>query len=158
MNRPSADAPQDNAARRILIADDHPFIRTSVKAVLETMDAVELVAEATDGEDALEKIQRLAPDIALIDLSMPRLNGIEVLQRLGDERPTRIIVLTGHDDEAHIRRLFAAGADGYLPKTATPAELTAAVEAVSSGEKYVHSRAFKALSGAPDSPPTHEPA
>lgn len=158
MNRPSADAPQDTVVRRILIADDHPFIRNSVKAVLETMDAVQLVAEATDGEDALEKILRLAPDIALIDLSMPRLSGIEILQRLGDARVTRIIVLTGHDDEARIRSLFAAGADGYLPKTATPTELTAAVEAVLSGEKYVHSRAFQALSESADVPPAGEPA
>ncbi len=157
MNRPAAEAPQDTVARRILIADDHPFIRTSVRAVLETMEAVQIVAEATDGEEALEKIVRLAPDVALIDLSMPRLTGIEVLQRLGEARVTRIIVLTGFEDEAHIRGLFAAGADGYLPKTATPAELTAAVEAVSSGEKYVHSRAFQALSEAADAPPEREP-
>lgn len=135
---------------RILIADDHPIVRASVRCLLETAPTITVVAEAEDGEDALAKIEQFAPDVALVDVAMPKLNGIEVVRRVArSSQRTRVVALTAFDDGRHVRETLEAGAAGFVPKSAAAADLIAAIHAVAAGGHYVHPRvAVELLGGA----------
>jgi DNA-binding NarL/FixJ family response regulator len=120
-----------------LLADDQGIVRRGLRALLETERGVEVVAEASDGHEALRLCEATAPDIAILDVAMPRLNGIEVAARVLKQRPElRVIVLSMHSDESYVVRALRAGARGYLLKEATDDDLLPAVRAVARGKTF----------------------
>ncbi len=123
---------------KIVIAEDQKILREGLKALLQSSDAFEVVAEAEDGLEAVRCVERHTPDLLLIDLSMPRMSGISAIKdikaRLSD---TRILVLTIHETEEYIQAVFQAGADGYCLKDASHAELVIAIKSVLSGNRYI---------------------
>ena len=123
---------------RVLVVDDHALVRAGIRALVERIDGVEVVAETGDGRDALRLIKEHRPQIVLLDLTMPELNGFEVLERVGRELPdVSIIVLTVHEAEEYAMRALSLGAMGYLPKSAASTELELAIKTVSRRERYV---------------------
>jgi DNA-binding NarL/FixJ family response regulator len=126
---------------RIALADDHTLVRAGIRALLEAGGKVEVVAESGDGREALEMILRHRPDVALIDLGMPGMNGLELARRLTQEAPrTRVIVLSMHAEASYVRQALKAGAAGYLVKGASVSELPLAIESVMRGETYLSPR------------------
>jgi DNA-binding NarL/FixJ family response regulator len=120
---------------RVLLAEDHPVVRAGLEGLLGAAEGIELVGAATNGEEAVELAAELEPDVVLIDLSMPRLGGIEATLRIVETRPeTRVVVLTAFADRERILGAIDAGALGYLLKDASPEELLAAVHAAARGE------------------------
>ena len=123
---------------RVLIADDHLVVRAGIRALIESIDGVTVVGEANDGREAIELVATLRPEIALLDISMPGLNGIEALTPLREQSPaTRVIILSMHANDVYVRLALKAGAAGYVLKSATAAELQAALQAVARGEVYL---------------------
>jgi DNA-binding NarL/FixJ family response regulator len=123
---------------RVLLADDHALVRAGIRALLSTIEGVEVIAEAGDGCEALQLIKELRPDIALLDITMPGLSGLEVLAESKKQLPDlRVIILTVHDAGEYAMQALSAGAAGYLPKSAAATELQLAIEIVSRGETYV---------------------
>jgi len=123
---------------RVLLVDDHALVRAGVRALLEKVEAVEVVGETGDGHEALDLIERLRPDVVLLDLTMPGLSGFDVLKITSEKFPkVRMIVLTVHDEEEYAFQALGAGAAGYLPKGAASAELRLAIEHVMGGKKYL---------------------
>jgi DNA-binding NarL/FixJ family response regulator len=126
------------ASIRVLIVDDHALVRAGIRALLERIDQVEVVGEASNGPQTLELIEQLRPEVVLLDLTMPGLGGFEVLKAAADKFPdVRIIVLTVHEAEEYAFHALRSGAAGYLPKSAASAELELAIEHVMNGKKYV---------------------
>lgn len=124
---------------RVLLADDHAIVRAGFRCLLEAGGDIEVIGEAGDGEEAVAKIAALAPDLALVDVCMPRLDGIEVTRRVAASRqPTRVLAVTAIEDAHTIQQVLAAGGAGYLPKSAAGADLVSAVRTVAAGELYVH--------------------
>ena len=122
---------------RLLLVDDHPIVLDGLKAHLSAHTELEVAGEATDGEQALRRVRKLSPDIILLDISMPRLNGLEFMETLRRESPSaRVIVLTMHDSPEYITRTIRLGARGYLLKDTSPAELIRAIKVVHAGEVY----------------------
>lgn len=123
---------------RICIAEDHAILRDGLKALLASDESVEVVAEAADGLALVERVQEHHPDLVILDLSMPRLNGLQAIEEIKKRRPaTKILVLTMHDTEEHILASLKAGAHGYLLKDSTQAELILAIRAVMAGKCYL---------------------
>ena len=123
---------------RVLVVDDHALVRAGIRALVERIDGVEVVAETGDGRDALRLIKEHRPQIVLLDLTMPELNGFEVLERVGRELPdVSIIVLTVHEAEEYAMRALSLGAMGYLPKSAASTELELAIKTVAGKGNYV---------------------
>ena len=123
---------------RVLIADDHLLVRAGIRALLESIDGVTVVGEANDGREAVELTANVRPDIALIDISMPGLNGLEAATRIREQSPsTRVIMLSMHANDMYVRQALKAGAAGYLLKSATAPELQAALQSVAQGEVYL---------------------
>lgn len=134
---------------RILLADDHALVRAGLRALLEEMPEVEVVAEVADGREALRLIEELKPDLALLDISMPGLNGLEVAARVGRDHPrTRSVILSMHIDDEYIRRALAAGAAGYLLKNSDRGELEMAVRAAARGEIWLAPEVSKRIAAA----------
>jgi NarL family two-component system response regulator LiaR len=120
---------------RVAIADDHAVVRQGLRTFLELQDDVEVVGEAADGAEAVELVARTEPDVVLLDLVMPRLDGIEAIRHIRARCPaTRILVLTSFADDRTVLPAVRAGAAGYLLKDVQPAELVAAIRTVHSGE------------------------
>jgi two-component system, NarL family, response regulator LiaR len=120
---------------RVLIADDHPFVRHGLRTYLETLADMEVVGEAADGAEAVELAGRTLPDVVLMDLVMPELDGVEATRRLRAASPdTKVIALTSFDDDERVFPAIKAGAAGYLLKDVRPAELAEAVRKASRGE------------------------
>jgi DNA-binding NarL/FixJ family response regulator len=123
---------------RILLADDHAVVRQGFKMILSEQPDMEIVAEAGNGREAVESAERLKPDIAVMDVAMPELNGIEATRRLSQVAPhTRVLALSMHKDSVYVREILRAGARGYLLKDSPAEELVSAVRAVASGEGYL---------------------
>jgi len=123
---------------RVLLADDHTLVRAGIRALLETIEGVEVVAEADDGHETLKLIEKHQPDVALLDISMPGLNGLEVMRRVASQSPrTKIIVLSMYADATYVRQALAAGAAGYLLKGGSVMELPLALAAVAKGDTYL---------------------
>lgn len=123
---------------RVLLADDHTLVRAGIRSLLETIEGVEVVAESGDGREALELISRHRPDLALLDIGMPGLNGIEIARQVGRASPkTKVIMLSIYDDKIHVTQAIRAGVAGYLLKGASVVELPLAVRAVMAGETYL---------------------
>jgi two-component system, NarL family, response regulator LiaR len=124
---------------RVLIADDHAVVRQGLRAFLDLQDDVEVVGEAADGEEAVAAAERLAPDVVLIDLVMPRVDGIEAIRRLRERVPAaRAIVLSSFVDDDKLFPAVRAGAAGYLLKDVQPQELVAAIRTVHGGGALLH--------------------
>ena len=123
---------------RILLADDHAVVRQGFKMILGAQSVMEIVAEAGNGREAVESAEKLRPDIVVMDVAMPELNGIEATRRITDASPhTRVLALSMHKDSVYVREILRAGARGYLLKDSPAPDLLAAVRAVASGEGYL---------------------
>ncbi|HEX7106205.1 MAG TPA: response regulator transcription factor [Acidothermaceae bacterium] len=120
---------------RILIADDHPVVRDGLRLILDRRDDLEVVADAEDGRAAIDQALRTRPDVAIIDLDMPKLGGVGVIAELGRALPTcRCLVLTLHEDDRHLADAFAAGAAGFLVKGSASADIERAVRTAAAGQ------------------------
>jgi DNA-binding NarL/FixJ family response regulator len=129
---------------RVLLADDHKLVRAGIRALLQTVADVEIVAEAADGREALRLVETHRPDLALMDITMPSLNGLDATARLGRTFPnTRVVILSMNADEDSVLKALRAGAVGYLVKTADPSELGLAIRAVARGERFLSSAVSK---------------
>jgi DNA-binding NarL/FixJ family response regulator len=124
---------------RVLLADDHTIVREGVRMCLEAMGDIEVVAEAEDGQAAVLLAGQLRPDVAVIDLTMPRLNGVEAIRQIKRDLPsTEVVVLSVHDSEAYVVQALRAGAAGYVLKRNAATELAAAIRAAHDGHAYLH--------------------
>ena len=131
---------------RVLIADDHTVLRAGLSRLLNAEPDVEVIGEAGDGEEAISKTVDLAPDVLLLDITMPRVGGIDVIRMVKAKNlPVAILVLTMHEDEEYLRETLKAGALGYIPKKAAEAELISAIRAVHRGEIYIYPSMVKSL-------------
>jgi len=123
---------------RVALADDHNLVRSGIRALLERLPDVQVVGEASNGREALELIVREKPDLALLDIGMPELNGLEAAPRIAREAPrTRVVILSMHADEKHVAQALRAGVAGYLLKDSFADELPVLIRAVSRGETYL---------------------
>ena len=126
------------AITRVVIADDHKFVRAGFRLMLHSLGGVEIVGEAGDGNEALQLIRQHKPDIALVDITMPGLTGIELADRIQKELPqTKVIILSAHVHEEYVVRALRAGVSGYLLKSANPVELEIAIRDTLSGKVYL---------------------
>ncbi len=131
---------------RILVADDHTLVREGLKQILASAEDLAIAAEAVDGDQALARVRNEDFDLALLDMSMPGLSGIELIKRLKLEKPKlRILVLSMHGEQQYAVRAYKAGASGYLTKDSASAELVAAIRKVAAGGVYISSAAAEQL-------------
>lgn len=138
---------------RVLIADDHALVRSGLRALLAAQSDIEVVGEAEDGAVVVERCRQVAPDVVLMDLTMPGRGGIPAIEDIRRELPaTKVLVLTMHDDDAYVRMARLAGASGYVLKKALATELIRAIRAVHAGKTH-----FPATGSVPVSRPTGAP-
>lgn len=131
---------------RVLIVDDHGIVRAGVRSLLESQPDIEVIGEAAGGEEAIEKSRQLKPDVVLMDIAMPGMNGIEATRGIKKERPdTIVLVLTMHDDAEFFFPVLRAGASGYLLKGAPPYELLYAIQTVRQGQVFLSPAITKVL-------------
>jgi two-component system, NarL family, nitrate/nitrite response regulator NarL len=122
---------------RVLIADDHPVVRKGLQSCLAKQERLKIVGEAADGDEALQKTRELEPDVVLMDISMPRMNGLAVTEVLRKEVPNvKVLILSVHNNQEYIFRIIQAGAHGYVSKEAPPADLLRAIESVFNGDPF----------------------
>ena len=123
---------------RVLLADDHTLVRAGVRALLEKLPGVEVVGEASDGREVIDLIKTHQPDVVLMDISMPGLNGLQALARITRDFPSaRVIILSMHPNDEYVLQALKSGASGYLLKRAATAELPVAIKSVVGGEIYL---------------------
>jgi two-component system, NarL family, response regulator NreC len=131
---------------RVLIADDHPLIRSGLRALLDREGEFQVVGEASDGYEAIELATYLKPEVALLDVGMPRLNGIDAAQHISERiAGVRIILVSMHSDEAYVLRALKSGARGYLLKASPEADVLTAIRAVATGNAYFSPKITKLL-------------
>lgn len=141
-------------AIRVLLADDHAVLRSGLRLLIEKQPGVEVVGEAGDGDEALARVKALKPDLVLLDINMPGLDGLSALPRIRQESPnSRVLMLTMHDDVSYLQEALRAGAAGYVLKRAVDNELLMAIQAVMRGETYVHSAMTQKLMESYAAPP-----
>jgi len=134
---------------RILIADDHQVVRTGLRALLESRAGWQVCAEAANGREAVEKAGQLKPDVAVLDIGMPLLNGVEATRQIRKLSPqTEVLILTMHDSEVLVQEVLEAGANGYILKDDADRNLVAAVDALRRHKPYLSSRVSEAASSA----------
>jgi DNA-binding NarL/FixJ family response regulator len=132
-------APPTSTQVRVVIADDHTLLREGTCRILETQPDITVVGEAGDGASALEAVLRLQPDVALLDVRMPGINGIDATQRIREQAPNvAVLVLSAYADDEYVSAVLRAGAAGYLLKTVRASELIEAVRSVGAGEVVLH--------------------
>ena len=123
---------------RILLADDHETVREGLKLIIGAQSDMEVIGEVGDGQAAVEQAQQLRPDVVVMDVSMPGMNGLKATQKLSERCPEiKIVALTRHKDDGYLQQLLRAGAAGYVLKQSPPAELLHAIRAIASGGKYL---------------------
>ena len=126
---------------RILLADDHPLVRSGISALLNTYRDFVIVGEAEDGEVAIEAVKKLSPDVAILDISMPKLDGIEATKTICEKYPsTKVLILTGFENKEYVYQILRSGAKGYVLKTAEKEELSTAIRTVAKGGKFFSPR------------------
>ena len=124
--------------RRIVIAEDYTILREGLRSLLSSHPEFEIVGEAEDGQEAIRSVEKLKPDLALMDLSMPRMNGMDAIKEIKKRSPqTKVLVLTVHKTEEYIHAALQAGADGYILKDSTHAELGLAIKNILEGKRYI---------------------
>ena len=123
---------------RIVIADDHPVVREGIRMCLQDWEDLEIVAEASDGVEAVERVREQHPDVVLLDLTMPKMGGLEAVPGIRRaEAKTRVIVVTVHNSQEYVRQAMAAEVDGYLLKNTAPAEYVEAIRTVMDGKFFI---------------------
>jgi DNA-binding NarL/FixJ family response regulator len=123
---------------RVLLADDHPLVRSGIRSVLDRISRIQVVAEAGNGHEALRLIEEYQPDVVLMDIAMPGLNGLQATARITKEFPNvRVIILSMHLNDEYVSRALISGAAGYLVKTSSASQLEQAIEVVASGNTYL---------------------
>ena len=131
---------------RVLICDDHALFREGVKSILALHPEFEVVGEAEDGREAVERATRLNPDVVLMDISMPVLKGFDATRRIIKVLPSaKVLILTVYDDEDLVARCLDAGASGYILKDSPPAQLSYAIQAVNQGQQYMSPRVLTTM-------------
>jgi two-component system invasion response regulator UvrY len=131
---------------KVLLADDHRIVREGLRRIVDACDDMEVVAEAADGKEAIRLIRKNRPDVALIDISMPEIDGLEVLQQLQPEFPELpILILTMHEEQPYAVRAIEAGARGYITKKSAPEQLVKAIRKVHSGSLYLSEEVAETL-------------
>lgn len=131
---------------KLLLADDHTVLRAGLKALFNAQPDMEVVAEASDGEEAIRMSRELSPDVVLMDISMPGISGFKATSEIRKQNPAvKILALTMHDDDSYLHQMLRAGADGYVPKKAADTELMAAIRASYRGEHFIHSSVASGL-------------
>ena len=131
---------------KVLIVDDHTLVRDGIRSLLELVSDIEVIGEATNGKEALEKVQLLAPDVVLMDLAMPIMGGLEATRRIRKQHPeTKVLALTQYDDTDYVVPVIEAGACGFVTKMAAFSELASAIQAVYKGDSYLSPSAATAL-------------
>jgi DNA-binding NarL/FixJ family response regulator len=143
---------------RVVIADDHPVVRGGLRALLSTIDGIEVVGEAEDGEGAVREVQLSRPDVLLVDVRMPVLDGVGATRRVREAAPeTAVLVLTMYDDDATVFTAMQAGARGYLLKGADQEEIVGAIRAVAAGQAIFGPGIASRVLGYFAAPPVSEP-
>ena len=131
---------------RVMIVDDHTLVRDGIRALLELVSDFEVVGEAADGKEALEKVKELLPDVVLMDLAMPVMTGLEATRRIHKEFPnTKVLAVTQYDDTEYVVPVIRAGARGFVTKMAASSEIISAIRAVFKGDSFLSSSAAAAL-------------
>jgi DNA-binding NarL/FixJ family response regulator len=131
------------SAISVLLADDHPVLRRGIRTILEMEDDIRVVAETGDGEETIQRVLELKPDVLVLDVSMPKTNGVEVIKALSASyEPVKVLVLSAYDDENFITEMVEAGAAGYLLKREATEAIVEAVRGVAAGETGWFSRAI----------------
>jgi two-component system, NarL family, invasion response regulator UvrY len=131
---------------KVLLADDHSIVREGLRRIVEEGGDMGVVAEAADGREALRKVDEALPDVAVVDISMPGIDGLEVVGRLKESHPTLpVLILTMHEEAQYIVRAIEAGAMGYLTKQSAPEQLVIAIRKVHQGQRYMTDEATEAL-------------
>ncbi len=131
---------------RILVVDDHAIMRDGIRALLALHDDIEIVGEASEGREAVEKAQELTPDVIVMDIAMPSMDGLEATRRITKKDPrVKVLVLTQHDNKEYILSAVKAGSAGYVPKRALGSELVSAIRAVHKGDSFLYPSAATAL-------------
>ena len=131
---------------RVLLADDHGIVRDGLRRIVEESGDMDVVAEAADGREALRLVAETVPDVAVVDISMPGIDGLEVVQRLQDSHPKLpVLILTMHEEAQYIVRAVEAGAMGYLTKQSAPEQLVTAIRKINQGQRYMTDEATEAL-------------
>ena len=131
---------------KVLVVDDHAMFRQGICALVGSYEDLEVVGEAENGREAIEKVREFSPEVVLMDIAMPIMGGLEATRRIQKEAPnTKVLVLTQYDDSEYVLSLVRAGAKGYISKTATSSELISAIRAVNAGEFFLYPSAAKTL-------------
>lgn len=131
---------------KVLVVDDHAIMRDGIRALLALQEDIEIVGEAAEGREAIKKTEELAPDVIIMDIAMPGLDGLEATRRIIKKHPTvKVLILTQHDKREYILSSIKAGATGYVPKRAVGSELLSAIRAVHRGDSFLSPYAAKAL-------------
>lgn len=144
---------------RILLADDHETVREGLRMILNAQPDMDVVATVGDGREAVAQAEKISPDVVIMDISMPGLNGLAATTQLLERCPSaRVLTLTRHADKSYLQQLMRAGASGYVLKQSRPAELLLAIRAVASGARYLDaSMTAPAPSASKTAPPVPEP-
>ncbi len=131
---------------KILVVDDHAVLRDGIRALLDLHDDIEIIGEASEGKEAIEKARELAPNVVVMDIAMAGMDGLEATRRIRKKHPeVKILVLTQHDNREYILSAIKAGAAGYLPKRALGSELVSAIRAICKGDSFLYPSAATAL-------------
>ena len=131
---------------RVLLADDHSIVRAGLRRIIEESGEIEVVAEAADGREAIQMVRDSAPDVAVVDISMPEVDGLEVINQLQTINPDLpILILTMHEEGQYVVRAIEAGAMGYITKQSAPEQLVNAIVKIHAGSRYLTDEAAEAL-------------
>lgn len=143
---------------RVLLADDHAVVRAGIRQFLDQADDIEVIAEADDGEAAVNLIKELEPDVVVLDIQMPVMSGIEVTRWVRTEqRDVGVLILTAYDDDPYVMAVLQAGANGYVLKTASPREIIQAVKDVHAGNSALDASIVQKMMAQITSVPKHQP-
>ena len=131
---------------KVLLADDHSIVRAGLRRIVEESGDMQVIAEADDGREAIQRVKETDPDVAVIDISMPGLDGLEVISQLQTLRPELpVLVLTMHEEGQYVVRAIQAGAMGYLTKQSAPEQLVTAIRKIHEGQRYITDEAAESL-------------
>lgn len=130
---------------RVVIADDHDIVRSGIRMMLMAETDIDILGEASDGQEALQLCRALQPDVIILDVQMPDMNGIEAARKIVEETKTYVLALTIHEDEQYFFQMLDAGALGYVPKRAAPDELVTAIRIVAKGQVFLYPSMASAL-------------
>ncbi len=131
---------------KILVVDDHTVLRDGIKALLSLHDDIEIVGEASEGKEAIDKVRELNPDVVIMDIAMPGMDGLEATRRIRKRNPdVKVLVLSQYDNREYIISCIKAGTSGYIPKRALGSELVSAIRSVNRGDSFLYPSAASAL-------------